>query len=151
VLARSEQGGDGERTARRVTGQGKMTGLDALVEQPLIGRNGIIDLRRMDMLRGSAVVQNQGTAPDRLRQMAVDLAMRVHRRRDVAATTHAQQNPVLGTSFRNRPQRRYAARIRLELSTPPGSAVTSPQCSNISRSSSSGISGLAASAVAQLR
>jgi hypothetical protein len=28
--------------------------------------------------------------------MTVDLAMRVHRRRDVAAAMHAQHNPVLG-------------------------------------------------------
>src|SRR5271163_3736378 len=109
ALARTEQGGDGKRAARRVSRQRDTTGLDALIEQPLVGSDGIIDRRRMDMLRGPPVVQNQGAAPDPLRQMTVDLPMRVHRRRDVPATMHAQQNPIFGTSFWNRPQRWWAA------------------------------------------
>jgi len=55
ALARPQQRGDGERAARRVTGQGDMAGLDALVEQPPVGGDGIIDRCRVHMLRGAVV------------------------------------------------------------------------------------------------
>ena len=92
-----------------------MPGRDAPVDEPPVRRGGVVDRGRVNMLRGAAVVRDQGTAPYRLGQMTVDLAMRIHRTHDIAAAMQAQQRAVLGASFRHRPQGRHAGRIRLEV------------------------------------
>jgi hypothetical protein len=89
--------------------------LDALIEQPAIAGDDVVDRPRMHVLRGAAVVDDQRAATDRLGEVPVHLAMGVHRACHVAAAVSAEQHAILGAALGRRPQRRHAAGGHLDI------------------------------------
>jgi len=76
---------------------------DALIEQPFVALRHVVNRAGMDVLGRAPVIDDQSAAADRLGHMRISLAVRVHRRGDIAAAMRAQQHAVLGAVFRRRP------------------------------------------------
>ena len=92
-LARPQDRRDGKPATGGITDERNVVGLDALVEQPLVGFHHVVDGTGVDVLRRAAIIHDQCAAAHRLRDMAIRLAVRVHRADDIAATVRAQQHP----------------------------------------------------------
>src|SRR6266511_2402196 len=67
------------------------------------------------MLRGAAVVWAQRPRADCLGEMAEELPVRVDRAGDKAAAMQTEEYSILSASLRNRPQRRHAACVGVDV------------------------------------
>src|SRR4029453_5937812 len=91
---------------------------DSVVEQPSINSRRVIDLCRVGVFRGEAVVKEQRPSPGRLGQVAEHLAVRIDRAADEPSTVHAQQDPIPCTVFCTPPHRGRRAPPRFSTGGP---------------------------------
>ena len=109
ALAQRQQGRHGQPAARRVAADRHLRGRQTLREQPLVGRDGVVEPGRERVLRGESVVDREHPHARRAAQLAGQAAVRRARAADVAAAVQVQQRAVVADARRLDPLAVYVA------------------------------------------